>query len=62
MLDPKVAAETAQSIAAVSEMFPPMWWGLYKGNLDQGFTESQSLSLVKTFIMSMGNYGNGGDV
>jgi hypothetical protein len=45
-----------QSLAALSEINPSVWWGLYTGNLRMGFTESQALLLVQTYIMA--NHGS----
>lgn len=39
---------------AVRELFPPIWWGLYVGLQEQGFTKDQALQLVKTYILAYG--------
>jgi hypothetical protein len=33
---------------------PPMWRQMYAHCIEEGFTESQSLALVKTWIVSQG--------
>lgn len=52
MLDDKVKAKLDQSSALLAEMLPPLWWGIYKACVDEGFTESQALELVKTYLSS----------
>lgn len=49
-LDPKEAAKMDQAMAAVTEMFPPLWRGLYTRLVSQGFSEFQALELVKAYI------------
>ncbi len=55
MLDAKKRAELAQSVAALSEMCPPMWWGLFDGCRKEGFTDEQAMELVKVYIASQGS-------
>ena len=52
MLDEKMRAQLDQSSALLAEMLPPLWWGLYRACVDEGFTESQALELVKTYLSS----------
>ena len=52
MLDPKKQAEYEQGTAALIEMLPPLWRGLYIGCVEQGFTGQDALDLVRTYIMS----------
>jgi len=52
VLDDKVKAKLDQSSALLAEMLPPLWWGIYKACVDEGFTESQALELVKTYLSS----------
>ncbi len=54
MLDDKKRAETEQSIAAIRETLPAMWWGMYQGCIDQGFSTEQAMSLVEMQILSGG--------
>ena len=57
MLDAKQRAEIDQSMAAMVELLPPMWRGLYTTSLDQGFTETESFALLKVYILSQGPHG-----
>ncbi len=43
-------SEIDQANAAIADMFPTCWWGLYKGCVDKGFTPEESLRLVITYI------------
>ena len=54
MLDPKERAALDQQVAALKELMPPVWWGLYRESIMQGFTPQQSLRLVQTYIVSNG--------
>ena len=55
MLDAKAMADWSQAIAGLTEMCPPMWWGLFKGCKEQGFTDEQAMRLVIAFIKSQEN-------
>jgi hypothetical protein len=46
MIDPSLDQMAAQ----LREVFPAMWWALYSGMLEKGFTAEQSLDLLKTYI------------
>ena len=50
MLDAELRAQLDQACAALSEVQPVLWWGLYAGMISQGFTNEQALELLKTFI------------
>ncbi len=52
MLNPDIRAELEQDQAFLVEALPPLWWGLYKNCIEEGFTNTDALSLVETFIMS----------
>ena len=54
MLDAEKRAELDQALAEVKEAWPAMFWGLYKGYQEQGFSEPQSFELVKTHILALG--------
>jgi hypothetical protein len=49
-LDPRESAKMDQALAAVTEIFPPLWHGLYVRLIRQGFNETQALELVKAYI------------
>ena len=48
--DPKQLNEYEQSIAFITDYFPRVWYSLYINCIQQGFTEVQSLELVKEYI------------
>lgn len=50
MLDEKITAALDQGIAAISEMCPPLWWGLYEGCKKQGFSDDQAMEILKTIV------------
>lgn len=52
MLNDKKRAEFQQSLAGINEVMPAMWWCLYSGCLEQGFSPMQSLLLVQTQILA----------
>lgn len=57
MLDDKIRSELDQASAAMVEMLPPLWRRLYQKCIEVGFTETASLQLVKTYILSAGTNG-----
>lgn len=60
MLDARMAAQLEQSCATLSEFMPPLWRGLYDGCIASGFTDAQSIELVKAYILSQSPYGVNG--
>lgn len=52
MLDPQKAAELDQQVKFITDAFPPLWWGLFVGLKEQGFTETQALYLLAEYIKS----------
>lgn len=50
----KKQAETDQAIASVGYLYPSLWWNLYQGCKDKGFSETQAMELVKAYILSIG--------
>lgn len=57
MLDPKKIAEIDQAAAMLVETLPTMLHGLYKGCLEQGFTEPQAMSIVLKYLGSLAQAG-----
>ena len=53
-MDETKRAELDQMMMEMKEVWPAMFWGLYKGYQEQGFTEPQSFELVKTHILTLG--------
>ena len=51
MIDPKKQAEMDQMSSTIAELCPPLWRALFKGCCREGFSEEQSLELVKAFIL-----------
>jgi len=52
MLNAKQRAMMDQSIAALSEMLPDLWWGLFQGCVEKGFSEEQAIELIKQYVAS----------
>lgn len=50
MLDPAKRAEVEQGLAMLVEALPPIWWGLFNGCKEQGFTEAQAMQCLTVFI------------
>jgi len=44
--------ELDQACAEIRDTMPGLWWALYTGCKEQGFTDDQSLKLVIGFIQS----------
>ena len=57
MLDDKTRAAIDQAKAGAEEIFPPLWYGLYRRCVEEGFTEDQAIRLVKAYIVSMCPFG-----
>lgn len=55
MLDPKKQQEIDQSAAFIGEQLPPVWKRIYDNCVAQGFSEVDSLQLVKTYMIA--SYG-----
>lgn len=61
MLDQKMAAMIEQGRATMIEYMPPLWRGLYEASIREGFSQSESLELLKAYILSQCPHGvNGG--
>lgn len=43
-------AQRDQDLATIRDSLPAMWWSLYQGCIDAGFTETDAMKLVRTFI------------
>jgi len=52
MIDDNKRAEIDQASAWLAECLPPLWWSLFEGCLQAGFTESNAIDLVKTYIVA----------
>ena len=53
-----------QSATFVIDNFPRLWFGLYRQCMEEGFSETQSMSLVKVYMnttLGVGRFLNGGD-
>lgn len=60
MLDDALRAKLDQASATLVEMFPPLWRQLYDGCAKEGFSDSESLELVKAYILSQAANGING--
>ena len=49
-MDPKQRAEFDQNMALMLDFVPTAWWQLYVRLIAEGFTESQAMDLVKTYV------------
>ena len=47
---PEQIADMDQASKAMADTFPTLWWGLFKGCVDKGFTREEALELVKAQI------------
>ena len=52
MLDDKTRAAIEQAVASMGETIPLMAWSLYTGFVEQGFTEDQSFTLTRDFVVA----------
>lgn len=43
-------AEFDQMLANMRDVLPSMWWSVYVGCTDKGFSPAQALELTKTYI------------
>ena len=43
-----------QDLAQLRDVLPRIWWAIFKGSIQVGFTEQQSFSLTQTYILSQG--------
>lgn len=48
---PATTSEIEQAAAEVRDGLTTLWWGMYTGCLERGFTEAQAMSLLMTVIM-----------
>jgi hypothetical protein len=46
-----------QEMARVRDHLPRMWWSVYQGCREAGFSETQSMALLQTFILSLNTGG-----
>ena len=59
-MDEKQRAELDQAQAFLAEYLPPTWRNLYEGCKREGFSELESLGLLKTYILSQAANGVNG--
>ena len=50
MLDDGKRAEFDQTIALLAEIYPNQWRRMYLGLVKEGFTESEAMELLKSYI------------
>lgn len=53
VLDDEMRSELEQAQAVLTETLPPLLWGMYEALKKQGFTESQAMDLVNTYLHGM---------
>lgn len=49
-MTPEEIAKLDQSMKLIVDTFPPMWRSMYKSCIQEGFTESQAMDILKTYI------------
>lgn len=49
-MTPEDVAKADQASKALADLLPSLWRGIYKGCVNQGFSESESLELLKIYI------------
>lgn len=50
MIDPKKSANIDQATSFMTEVLPSLWRRLYLRLIEEGFNESDSLTLLKVYI------------
>ena len=50
-MTPQQKAEFDQKLAEHREILPGIWWALYSGSVEKGFSEEQAMDLLKTHIL-----------
>ena len=53
MLDNGKMAKIDQGQAFLIEYLPKTWYGIYKNCIREGFTEEQTMSLLKSYVASL---------
>jgi hypothetical protein len=53
----QMSNEDEQARASFRDGLPPMWWNLYQGCLQTGFSEKQGMWLLACFILAQNPYG-----
>lgn len=49
-MTPKELAKADQVLSMIADMLPPVWWNLFDGCIEKGFTRDEALSILKTYI------------
>lgn len=44
------SASIDQMLANIRDMVPAVWWALYSGSVEKGFTPEQAMDLLKVWI------------
>lgn len=60
-MNPKDKAQLDQSAAALKELMPTMWWAVYSGCVNKGFTPDQAIKLTVAYIQSTNKPYNSGE-
>lgn len=56
-MDDRTRAEIDQGLAAARETITALWWSMFVGAKEKGFSEQQAIDLVKTYILSQNPNG-----
>lgn len=52
-MNPKEQADFDQSSKSIADNIPMLLWSLYKGFVKEGFSEHDSLELIKVYLAEM---------
>lgn len=58
-MKPDELAEFDQNAAKLRESLPTMWWAVYSGCVDKGFTAEQSLVILLEFMRGISKSASG---
>ena len=58
-MNPEDIHKIDQAMAAMGEFLPKLWWSIYQGCIDQGFTKDQAFSILIQYMKSTGVPGPG---
>lgn len=48
----KIKHDMEQATAAMRDMMPALWYGLYRGCVEKGFNPDQAIHMVYAYILS----------
>lgn len=51
-MNPKKQAQFDRALAEIREMTPGSWWALYSGSVEKGFSPTQAMDLLRSYIFA----------